>query len=36
LAFRVHPPDVRFRLDGDGTDEGDERFEGHVSFLRVR
>jgi hypothetical protein len=36
LAFRVHPPDVRFRLDGDGADEGDERLEGHVSFLRVR
>jgi hypothetical protein len=32
LAFRTHPPDVRFRLDGDGADEGDERFEGHVSL----
>jgi hypothetical protein len=32
LAFRAHPPDIRLRLNGDGADEGGERFEGHVSF----
>jgi hypothetical protein len=34
LALRIYPPDIRLRLDGDGADEGDERFESHVSLCR--